>query len=75
MYDEGYGVSRDYVEAVRLYRLSAEQGNSSGQCNLGFMYENGYGVSKDYAEALKWYQLASAQGHERAKEAIKRLRG
>jgi len=35
------GVQRDELEAVRLYRLSAEQGNASAQFNLGLCYDNG----------------------------------
>ena len=62
MYDQGQGVPRDYKEAVRLYRLSAEQGDVSAQFNLGLMYANGTGVSQDYKEAVKWYRLSADQG-------------
>ena len=47
---------KDYKEAVRLYRLSAEQGFASAQYNLGVMYEIGQGVLQDYKEALRWYR-------------------
>ena len=42
---------KDYKEAVRLYRLSAEQGDALAQSNLGFMYQQGHGVPQDYKEA------------------------
>jgi len=35
MYAEGEGVAQDYQEAVRWYRLAAEQGHASGQFSLG----------------------------------------
>ena len=39
MYDNGEGVPQDYKEAVKWYRLAAEQGNANAQTNLGNMYE------------------------------------
>ena len=39
-----YRVQQNYEEAVKWYRLSAEQGYSYAQNNLGLMYENGEGV-------------------------------
>ena len=38
MYDEGQGVPQDYAEAVKWYRMAADQGNADAQSNLGFMY-------------------------------------
>ena len=38
------GVSEDDAEAVRWYRLAAEQGHASAQFNLGVMYARGEGV-------------------------------
>nr|WP_213395103.1 tetratricopeptide repeat protein [Yoonia sp.] len=60
MYSIGIGVPRDYAEAVRWYRLAADQGFSHAQYNLGWMYHNGQGVPQDYAEAVRWLRLAAA---------------
>ena len=57
------GVTQDDAEAVRWYRLAAEQGDAWAQTNLGVMYENGRGVTQDDAEAVRWYRLAAEQGH------------
>ena len=62
MYDEGRGVPQDDAEAVKWYRLAAEQGNAAAQYNLGVMYDKGEGVPQDDAEAVKWYRLAAEQG-------------
>ena len=35
MYDNGEGVPQDYAEAVKWYRLAAEQGDARAQYNLG----------------------------------------
>jgi TPR repeat protein len=56
------GPTPDYAEAVRWYRLAAEQGDVNAQYNLGAMYGNGDGVPEDYAEAVRWYRLAAEQG-------------
>ena len=56
------GVSQDDGEAVKWYRLAAEQGDAAAQNNLGWMYANGRGVSQDDGEAVKWYRLAAEQG-------------
>jgi len=54
-YHTGLGVKQDIDEAVRLYRLSANQGNSRGQCNLGVCSELGTGVKQDIDEAVRLY--------------------
>ena len=56
------GVAQDNKEAVKWYRLAAEQGNVAAQFDLGFMYANGRGVAQDDKEAVKWYRLAAEQG-------------
>ena len=63
MYIQGKGVSQDYAEVVRWWRLAADQGYASAQVNLGVMYGTGEGVPEDDAEAVRWYRLAADQGH------------
>jgi TPR repeat protein len=53
---------QDYAEAVRWYRLAAEQGYAPAQSSLGYMYTNGNGVPEDDAEAVCWFRLAAEQG-------------
>jgi TPR repeat protein len=42
MYYYGRGVPKDYVEAVRWYRKSADQGNDNGEYSLANMYRERY---------------------------------
>ena len=56
------GVPQDEAEAVRWYRLAAEQGNAIAQFNLGVRYDVGRGVPLDDTEAVRWYRLAAEQG-------------
>ena len=68
MYDSGLfpGVPQDYAEAVKWYRMAAEQGHPVAQTELGELYNQGKGVPQDYAEAVKWYRMAAEQGHSAA---------
>ena len=52
MYANGQGVPQDYAEAVKWFRLAADQGDATAQFNLGIMYAKGQGVPQDYAEAV-----------------------
>ena len=68
-YHEGTGVLQDFAEAVRWFRLAAQQGNAEGQAGLGAAYALGQGVLQDYVSAHMWLNLAVAGGEERAREA------
>ena len=48
-YDLGDGVPRDEAEAVRGYRIAADQGYAEAQFSLGAAYRDGAGVPKDHA--------------------------
>ena len=62
MYRRGEGVPQDYVEAVKWYRLAAEQGHAYAQNKLGNMYQFGEGLTQDILEAMRWFRLAADQG-------------
>ena len=61
-------VLTDYKEAMKWYRLAAENGHAGAQNNLGGMYLNGHGVIKDLAIAHMWFNIAVSNGDELAKE-------
>ena len=67
MYRDGQGVPKDDAEAVKWFRLAAEQGLSTAQYSLAVMCVKGRGVPKTEAyRAVKWYRLAAEQGHAAA---------
>ena len=49
-------------EAVKWYRLAADQGHGEAQFNLGMMYAAGWGVPQDDTEVVKWYRRGSGAG-------------
>ena len=61
MYAKGQGVRRNYAEAVKWYRLSAEQGYAEAQMYLGLNYLMGEGVPQDYVLAHMWSNLAASR--------------
>ena len=60
-YDNGFGVPQDDAEAMRWFRLAADQGQASAQHNLGIMYGTGRGVPQDHIEAHMWFNLAASR--------------
>ena len=62
LYQEGWGVQKDLIEAAKWFRKAADQGKAGAQSSLGSCYTNGTGVEKNDVEAVKWYRKAADQG-------------
>ena len=60
-YEYGRAVGKDLPEAMRWFRLSAEQGNSLAQGALGAIFADGIGGQPNYVEASKWFKMAADQ--------------
>lgn len=54
---------KNYKEAFKWYKKSAELGNSMAMHNLGVMYDEGEGTLRDDKEAFKWYKKADFLNH------------
>lgn len=70
MYLRGFGAEKNYDEALKWYRLAADQNCAVAQNALGSMYRLGLGVSQDYKEAIHWHRLAADQGLDMAQFAL-----
>ncbi len=60
----------DFSNALRIFRLAAEQGDSTAQYNLGVMHYYGQGVPQDFREAVKWYRKSAEQGLSEAQHNL-----
>ena len=60
IYENGQGVPRNVVEAMKWYRRAAEQGYAGAQNNLGLIYALGRGVPRDPMRAHMWFSLAAS---------------
>ncbi len=69
-YTTGQGVERDYAEALKWNRKSAEQNYAWAQYNLGSCYYSGRGVEKDVAEAVKWWRKAAEKNYVEAQKSL-----
>ena len=56
-------MQQDEKEAVRYFRLAAEQGNADTEFKLGHCCGEEKGVERDVKEAVRYDRLAVAQGH------------
>jgi len=72
MYRNGDGVARNFAEALRWYRLAADQGLADAQNRLGAMLAAGQGTAPDHNEAARWYRKAADQGHAAAQNNLGR---
>ena len=70
MSEWGNGVPKDYTEALKWYKLSAEGSHRDAQNNLGAMYSKGEGTDQSFVEALKWYVISSENGSEAGRKNI-----
>lgn len=67
LYDHGLGgVAASPADALRLYRLAANQGHPFAMNNLGYLYSQ----QQNFAEALKWYTQAAEQGDPSAQDNL-----
>ncbi|MBQ7528644.1 sel1 repeat family protein [bacterium] len=62
----GMARNRNYEEAFKWYRISANKGHAEAQYQLGFLYKNGEGTAKDEAEGFRWWLKAAEQGFTNA---------
>jgi len=66
----GKGVFKSEEEAVRYFKLAAEQENADAQYNLGVCYYQGLGVAVSHEEAIRYLELAVRQKQPKAAEAL-----
>jgi len=55
--------AEENAEAMRYYRMAADQGDPAGEYGVATLYVAGEGVEKDDAEAVRWFTMAADKGH------------
>jgi len=63
----------NFEEAFRYYALSADQGFTSAEYNLGMCYRDGFGTEVDLGKARYWFERAASKGDEGAIKNLARL--
>lgn len=65
-YANGLGVTKNYKQALKYYRMAADTGSAEGLFYVGFMHQEGNGCKQDYGIARKCYTKAAAMNYPRA---------
>ena len=60
------GVAKDYTNALKWYRMAAEQGNAAAQFEFGCCRALAIGKARDSEEAMEWIIKAAENGEKRA---------
>ena len=63
LYQHGWGVAQDFVQASEFYRKAADQEFARAQHNLALLYQAGLGVEQDDALAAIWLKRAARRGY------------
>ena len=63
---KGSGVKVNESEALKLFKICAQNGVSPALYNIGNLYAEGKGADQDEDEALSWYEKAAAAGDPQA---------
>jgi len=66
IYENGWGVQRDFATALTWLRRAADKGQPDALYSLGGMYASGTGISKDLATAWNLYRDAADRGQRKA---------
>ena len=66
----GDRVPKNSKEAVRLFRLAADQGHQEARNYLANCYLDGEGVEKDYEQAMGLYIISAKQGNIAARNYL-----
>ncbi|HTI88891.1 MAG TPA: hypothetical protein VL966_19990 [Alphaproteobacteria bacterium] len=67
---DGHNTRKSDEEAVRWFRIAADQGYAPAENNLGYMYAEGRGVTRDDETAVKWYRRAANRGYPPAQTSL-----
>ncbi len=62
--------AHEWTQAMKWYRMAADQGNLEAIDDIGRMYEKGWGVTQDDTEAARWYQIAAIQDNSFAQHML-----
>ena len=73
LYDKALGVERNLEQAVKWFKLAADQRDSQAQLNLGILHDpRAEGYAKDAQIAAQWFVLAANNGNKRAKQILEK---
>lgn len=73
VYETGFGVKADILEAAGWYKKAAEQDHQLAQLKLGILYVLGDGVRQSVIKGTNWIHSASENGNKFAAELYNKV--
>lgn len=73
LFYDGTEIAKSYEDAIKWWKLAADENHAYAKYMLGICYENGEGVEQSYEEAAKWYKKSIDTGCIEAKVSLGRL--
>ena len=70
MYESGFGVEQNTLEAFTWFKQAADAGLSKAQNTLGTLYLTGRGTARDEKLAVQWFQRAADAGDGPAQDNL-----
>lgn len=72
MYQHGWGVARNYKEAVNWYQLAVKQGDELAEKMLAWMFDSGSSAfaDGDYVTALRIWKPLAEKGYPKAQDSL-----
>ena len=62
LYQNGFGVKRNYNTAIKWYQRAADQSLAEAEHNLGVLNYWGWGVSQNFGIARRWFNKSAEKG-------------
>lgn len=62
----GFGIEKDYQQALRFLSMAAEQGHREAMMYVGRIYIDGLGIEKDPERGFLWFEKSAQAGHPKA---------
>ena len=73
VYANGKGVEQSDEEAVKWFKIAADNGLPEAQYSLGKMYLCGKGIGHSKREAVRWFIIAADHGNVDAEKALREM--
>jgi len=61
---------QQFVEAAKVCRARADQGDAKAESELAYMYSHGRGVPQNFDEAFRWRRKAADQGYANGEDGL-----
>lgn len=74
IYLDKEGEMYDPQKGIEYMKLSAGEGNSFAELNLGWTFLKGEAVQRDRNEAEKWFREAAGHGNEQAEKILEEMK-